>query len=90
MTYAGIAKGKIIELAEELPLPDGTPIEVSISLPPTADTVRVTLECAGMLSDLTERQRVVFEEALARRPRFSRRLLLHFAFNPALESEELV
>ncbi|MBC7343670.1 MAG: hypothetical protein H5U02_14700 [Clostridia bacterium] len=55
MIYAGIAKGKIIELAEELPLPDGTPVEVSISLPPTTDTVRVTLECAGMLSDLTER-----------------------------------
>lgn len=74
MPYLGVARGKIIELREKLPLPEGTQVEVSINPLPTAETTRLTLECAGMLSDLTEDQRVAYEEALSQRLRFSRRL----------------
>jgi predicted DNA-binding antitoxin AbrB/MazE fold protein len=74
MSYLGVAKGKIIELREKLPLPEGTQVKVSISLLHSAETAQLTLQCAGMLSDLTEDQRTAYEEELNRRLRFLRRL----------------
>lgn len=33
MTYRGTVRGRTIELVEEPPLPEGTEVEVSLSLP---------------------------------------------------------
>jgi len=74
MTYSGVVKGRIIELAEDLPLPEGTRVEVSVSVPAASETIQIALRCAGILKDLPPQQQAMFEEALARRIKFSRGL----------------
>jgi len=75
MAYRGIVRGRLIELAEELPLPEGTEVEVSLSLPGGEDAEAVARASAGILRDLSPGERAAFDEALSRRLRFRRRIV---------------
>lgn len=75
MAYKGIIKGRTIELSEELPFPEGAQVEISIS-PVRAHEAETALKFAGMLKDMTDQEKTLFEEALKKRPTFSRRISL--------------
>jgi hypothetical protein len=76
MVYKGIVKGRMIELSEELPLPEGAQVEVTVSMPVQEHHIETALKCAGMLKDMTDQEKALFEEALKKRPTFSRRIAL--------------
>jgi hypothetical protein len=75
MAYRGIIKGKTIELSEELPFPEGAEVEISVS-PIRERKAENSLKFAGMLKDMTDQEKTLFEEALKRRPTFKRRISL--------------
>lgn len=75
MVYRGVIKGKTIELSEEPPFPEGAEVEISVS-PVREREAEAALEFAGMLKDMTDKERALFEEALKKRPTFSTRISL--------------
>jgi hypothetical protein len=76
MVYRGIVKGRMIELSEEPPFPEGAQVEISVSMPIQAREAETALKFAGMLEDMTDQEQTLFEEALKRRPTFARRIAL--------------
>jgi len=74
--YRGTVRGRTIELAEELPLPEGAQVEVLVSMFTGAREAVTALKFARMLETLTDHEKTVFGEALKRRPTFAKRLSL--------------
>ena len=76
MGYRGTVRGRTIELAEELPLPEGAQVEVLVSMFTGTREAETALKFAGMLETLTDHEKTVFAEDLKRRPNFAKRLSL--------------
>jgi hypothetical protein len=76
MVYRGIVKGRMIELSEELPFPEGAHVEISVSMSTRARKAENALKFAGMLKGMTDQEKTLFEEAIKKRPTFTKRISL--------------